>query len=103
MHVIGAAPADQSARAPAQQKDEGRLAHSVRAVEQDHRIDRERHRRDPQQPVRHTTIAADEIDLHHGPDGADAGEPEEVALHSRRLQLLAALWVVTVALAIYLK
>ncbi|WP_067671125.1 decaprenyl-phosphate phosphoribosyltransferase [Nocardia miyunensis] len=36
-------------------------------------------------------------------DGGDAGEPEEVALHSRRLRLPAGLWIVTVALAIYLK
>lgn len=34
-------------------------------------------------------------------DGGEAGEPEEIALHDRTLQVLAVLWVVIVAIAVY--
>jgi decaprenyl-phosphate phosphoribosyltransferase len=34
-------------------------------------------------------------------DGGDAGEPEEIALHDRVLQVLAVLWVVALLLSVY--
>ena len=33
--------------------------------------------------------------------GGDAGEPEEIALRDRVLQVLAALWVVALVLSVY--
>jgi len=35
-------------------------------------------------------------------DGGVAGEPEDIALAGRALQLLAASWLVTLALSVYL-